>query len=84
MRFGVDDNYIYAGEPTTRVVVEIEYLDEGTDQFGMQYDAVDNRIKDVPWFTKSDTGRWRTVRFVLEDALFANRVHGLDFRLGSS
>jgi len=87
MQFRVDDAAIRAGEPTTRVVVEIEYLDEGTDQLGMQYDAVsggpdgDGTFKEVPWLTKTDTGRWRTVRFLLEDAYFAGRTNGADFRI---
>ena len=87
MQFHVADGAIHAGQPTTRVIVEIEYLDEGTDQLGMQYDAVsggpygDGKFKDVPWLTKTGTGQWRTVRYVLDDAYFANRDSGADFRI---
>ena len=87
MQFRVSDQAIHAGAPTTRVEVVIEYADEGTDLLGMQYDAVnggpggDGGFKDVPALTKEDTGCWRRVRYVLEDAYFAGRQHGADFRI---
>jgi hypothetical protein len=87
MQFNVDDGAIFAGEPTTRVIVEIEYLDEGTDQFGLQYDALDSvtpgdgEFKEAGWFTKTGTGRWRTLRIVIEDAFFGDRDQDADFRL---
>lgn len=40
MQFRIDDTFIYQGKPTTRVKIEVEYLDVGTDTFSIQYDAL--------------------------------------------
>ena len=40
MQFDVDDEFLYAGSPTTFVQIEIEYFDQGTDTFNIQYDAI--------------------------------------------
>jgi len=40
LQFSVTNDLIYAGRPTSRVRVEVEYLDEATDTFNIQYDAV--------------------------------------------
>ncbi len=82
MRFQVDDDLIYAGSPTLHVQIEIEYLDEGTDKFNIQYDSLSDGIfteSDV--VTKTGSGEFKTTVFTLNDAYFANRQYGGDFRI---
>jgi len=87
MQFRADDGAIFAGDPTTRIRIEVEYLDQGTDTFMIQYDALsggplaDGRFKDTGSVIKTDTGRFQMAVFTLCDAYFANRDHGADFRI---
>jgi predicted amidohydrolase YtcJ len=87
MEFGVDDDLIYAGSPTTQVQIEVEYFDEGTDRFNIQYDALSGgedgsgRFKESDIVTKTGTGEFKTALFAFDDANFANRVNGTDFRI---
>lgn len=87
LQIDAEDSAIAAGNPTSHLRIEVEYLDQGVDQFMIQYDAAsggpfqDGRFKDTPVFTKSGSGQWRTAIFLIEDAYFANRDHGGDFRI---
>lgn len=87
MQFQVDDDFIYEGSPTSQVRIEIEYLDEGTDKFNIQYDAVsggpsgDGQFKESDDVTKTGTGEFKTAVFTLSDAYFANRDNDADFRI---
>ena len=90
MQFNIDDAFIYRSSPTSRVQIEIEYLDEGTDTFSIQYDAIsggpegDGRFKDTGVVVKTDSGEFKTAVFPLCDAYFANRTNGGDFRIADS
>jgi hypothetical protein len=87
MQFFVDDSLIHAGAPTTRVRIEVEYYDQGTDGFRIQYDALslgphdDGRFVGTESVDKTDTQRFLTAVFVLPDAYMANRDNGADFRI---
>lgn len=90
MQFNVDDAFIYSGSPTSRVKIEIEYLDVGTDTFNIQYDAISTKhggdvgFKDTGVVVKTDSGEFKTAVFSLCDANFANRTNGGDFRISDS
>jgi hypothetical protein len=87
MQFNVDDTFIFEGSPTSRVQIEIEYLDEGTDTFNVQYDAIsggpfgDGRFKDTGVVVKTGSKEFKTAVLTLCDATFANRDNGGDFRI---
>ncbi|MGD9030485.1 MAG: hypothetical protein PVG25_11800 [Anaerolineae bacterium] len=87
MQFRADDSEIFAGAPTTRVRIEVEYFDQGTDTFGIEYDALnggpygDGTFKHGGPVKKTDSGRFQTAVFDLCDAYFANRNNGADLRL---
>lgn len=87
IQFQVDDGFLFGGEPTSALWIEVEYFDEGTDQFNIQYDAVsggpfgDGRFKESEVVTKTGTGKFKTAIFRLTDAYFANRDNGADFRI---
>lgn len=88
MYFRLDDAVATDGYYVARV--EVEYLDEGTQSFGLQYDSNDctatlngayDSAEDVQ---RTGTGTWRTATFELPDARFANRENGgADFRLSA-
>ena len=87
MYFDVDDGYMLGG--SNSVTVTLTYLDQGTDRWQLQYDAVSDPYKVALDVRKQNTGQWRTVSHVLTDATFANRQasgagqHGQDFRIWS-
>ncbi|MBW2591190.1 MAG: hypothetical protein JRD71_10830, partial [Deltaproteobacteria bacterium] len=87
MQFYVDDEFLYAGSPTTFVQIEVEYFDQGTDAFNIQYDAIpggsngDGKFKETGLIFKTDTGKFITKVFRLKDVNFANRDNGADFRI---
>ncbi|MHC4541207.1 MAG: LamG domain-containing protein, partial [Planctomycetota bacterium] len=90
MQFRIDDEFIFRGSPTSRVQIEIEYLDEGTDTFNIQYDAIsgghegDGRFKGTGVVVKTNSGEFKTAVFSLCDAYFGNRDNGADFRIADS
>lgn len=81
LQFNVDDSIIFAGYPTNRVVIDIEYLDEGMDVFNIQYDANAGRFVDTVGVRKTGSGELKTVSIPLCDAYFGNRDNGADFRI---
>jgi len=82
--FGVDDSVLYRGNPTKRVVIEVAYLDEGTDTFNVQYDSFEDPFTDTSGVVKTDTGEILTAAFSLCNAQFGNRTNGADFRISDS
>jgi hypothetical protein len=87
MQFDIDDLAIFEGQPTTSVRVDVEYLDEGTDMFSLQYDAVSGGPNGNGTFMESrpevkrNSREYRTTTFILKDVNFANRDNGADLRL---
>ncbi len=87
MQFDVDDAVFLAGWPTPSVKIDIEYLDEGTDLFTLQYDAAsggpygDGAFRESHPVVKTGSGEYRTASLVLKDIHFANRDNGADFRI---
>lgn len=88
MQFRADDSVIFAGSPTTRLRIQIEYFDQGTDTFMVQYDSTgsggpfgDGRFVSTAVMTKTDTQQFKTAVFNLCDVYFANRDNGADFRI---
>jgi hypothetical protein len=86
LQFQVDDRRMFAGWPTPHIKIEIEYFDQGTGSFLIQYDAQssrssDGRFSDGGSVIKTDTGALRTADFYLCNANFANRDNGADFRI---
>ncbi|MDI4646858.1 S-layer homology domain-containing protein [Cohnella hashimotonis] len=79
----VDDAYLYDNADKD-VYVTVEYLDQGSGSFVLQYDALSAAFKDSPLFTYGNSGQWKTKTFKLIDARFANRTNGSDFRIGIS
>ncbi|MBI2298629.1 MAG: hypothetical protein HYU66_06700, partial [Armatimonadetes bacterium] len=92
---GGEETFIYFAiaddcvrEPQRPVEVAVEYLDRGTQEFGLDYDSTDaaapinGAFKSAPACRRTDSGEWRAQVFRLTDARFANREHmGADFRL---
>jgi hypothetical protein len=86
MQFRVDDARLYGGEPTTHVALKIDYYDQGTDRFRVQYDALPTATSsglfaDGGVIIKTGTNTFRTAILPLCDVNFANRTNGGDFRI---
>lgn len=86
MYFQVDDSVAYNGSYVAQV--SVEYYDQGSNQFALQYDssdcgaAVSGAYKTAGAVTKTGTGTWKTATITLPDAHFANRENNsADFRL---
>ncbi len=81
IQFNIEDRYLLSGKPTSRIRLEVEYFDEGTDSFSLQYDAQSGVFAGGGSIRKTNSLTFKTAVFYLCDALFANRDNGADFRL---
>jgi predicted alpha-1,2-mannosidase len=81
--FAVTDDLVPAGSSHTATIT-VDYLDQGTGQWNVQYDATDQPYQGSPPTTSTGTGTWKTATFTLPDAGFGNRQNaGADFRLAT-
>jgi hypothetical protein len=85
-QFNIDDDQLFEGAPTAHVQVEVDYLDQGTDSFSLQYDAKPSSTSNGIFagggaVVKTNSGEFKTAVFNLCDANFANRDNGADFRI---
>lgn len=82
LHFDIDDGYLSNEIDGKDVTIEVEYLDLGTGQFSLEYDGLGGPYADGTDAVLTGSGQWRTHRFELTDARFANRQNGgADFRL---
>jgi hypothetical protein len=90
IKLRVDDAVIFASSPTSRVLVQVEYWDAGTDSFELQYDATsggpfgNGPFKSAGRVVKTDSGQFRVASFWLCDAYLANRMQNADLRLSDN
>ena len=87
MYFDLDESFAFDLEPQP-VAVEITYYDGGCASFALEYDSQDAQgsvregaFKHAGATTIGGTNVWKTATFRIEDARFANRTNGSDFRL---
>lgn len=80
MFFDINDNLLPSvGQ---RVRISVDYLDRGTGQFAMRYDAVGNSQKTAFMVTKTNTNTWQTASVVVTDWAFGNQgPNGSDLTL---
>ncbi len=87
MQFDVDDAVIFEEPANTRLRIEVEYVDNGTDTFRIEYDAHtggpfdDGRFRRTGTLTKTNTRMLRVAYFDLDEVRFANRTNQGDFRI---
>ena len=80
MYFDINDNLLpSAGQ---RVRLSVDYLDRGTGQFAIRYDAVGNNQKTAFTVTKTNSNTWKTASVVVTDWAFGNQgPNGSDLTL---
>jgi subtilisin-like proprotein convertase family protein len=80
MDFDINDNLLpSAGQ---RVRLSVDYLDRGTGQFALQYDAVGNNQKNAFTVTKTGSNTWKTASAIVTDWAFRNgSLNGADLTL---
>ncbi|OBZ19268.1 S-layer protein [Bacillus sp. FJAT-27264] len=76
----VDNDYLYDSNDYD-VDVTVDYYDEGSGKFVLQYDAQTAAFKDGTVFQYGDSKTWKSHTFTLKDAKFADRTNGADIRL---
>jgi hypothetical protein len=90
MYFNVNNEFIYARP--AEVEVTVEYFNNGTGWFALEYDSSDfsagpleGRFKMTPQLRLSNNNTWKTAVFQLTDAYFGDRQHNgvSDFRIVS-
>jgi beta-glucosidase-like glycosyl hydrolase len=89
MYFNIDDSIAFAGNYTATFT--LEYYDQGTGSFRLQYDSANPQGGDLngaytpgPPVQETNTNTWKTFTFTVPDALFANRENNAtDFRISS-
>jgi subtilisin-like proprotein convertase family protein len=71
MYFDINDNLLPSvGQ---RVRLSVDYLDRGTGQFALQYDAVGNDQKNAFTVTKTGSNTWKTASAIVTDWAFRNQ-----------
>lgn len=80
MYFDINDNLLpSAGQ---RVRLSVDYLDRGTGQFALRYDAVGNNQKTALTVTKTSSNTWKTASAIVTDWAFRNQgPNGSDLTL---
>jgi len=80
MYFDINDNLLPSvGQ---RVRLSVDYLDRGTGQFALRYDAVGNNQKTAFTVTKTNSNTWKTALVVVTDWAFGNQgPNGSDLTL---
>jgi hypothetical protein len=87
IQFQVADDTLFEGQPTPSIRLDIEYFDQGTDSFIVQYDSVESgpykngTFKETRPVYKTNTLQFKTASFVIKDGFFGNRDNGADFRI---
>ncbi|NDV61009.1 T9SS C-terminal target domain-containing protein [Puniceicoccales bacterium CK1056] len=80
MYFDVHDNLLPSR--SQRVQLSVIYLDKGTGQFELEYDATDNSQKSAFVVTKTNSNTWKTETVVVDDWVMANNgPNGADLML---
>jgi hypothetical protein len=85
MYFAVPNSLVPGGN--YHAVVQIDYYDDGTGSWTLQYDSSDpaQKYKSTPPVARTNTDTWKTATFTVDDAGFTGRENGAaDFRLSSS
>jgi hypothetical protein len=78
----VDDDYLFQGQPSQEVWITMEYLDQGTAPFGLDYDSADNMWAGGAKGVRTNTGTWKSYTWHLKDAYFGDREQSVaDFRI---
>ncbi len=72
---------LFQGWPTPSVLLEIEYLDEGTDGFVVEYDGSGGVFTRSHLVYKTDTRRLKTASFLIKDGYFGDRGNNADLRI---
>ncbi|AHF94069.1 hypothetical protein OPIT5_04435 [Opitutaceae bacterium TAV5] len=81
----VNDDWIHDANQglDTTLDAEVTYLDSGTGNFALQYDAAANAYQSLSQ-ARTNTGTWKTATFTLTDVKFANRQNNAaDLRLSA-
>jgi uncharacterized repeat protein (TIGR02543 family) len=80
MYFDINDNLLPS--PGQRVQLNVTYLDRGTGQFSLNYDATSSAQKTAFTVTKMNTDTWKTQSIEVTDWRFGNRgTNGSDLQL---
>lgn len=85
--FDVDDVFLHNAPLKSQypVMIDITYLDKGTGQFRLYYDAQDSSNKPSATITCTNTGLWKKASVTLNDAYFGNRgTNASDFSIRNS
>lgn len=73
--FDVNDNYILNGN-AYNVYVTVDYFDNGSNIFWLEYDATGQTFKPSEAVGRSASNTWKKYTFYLSDAYFGNRLNG--------
>lgn len=77
--FDVSDDFFYDDEGA--LDVEIDYWDEGTGRFTLQYDSMKDAYVDAGHAALGGLNAWKTAKFRLKEPRLTGRENGGDFRL---
>jgi len=76
MYFDIDDRF-FSGQPLNGaypVTIRVVYLDAGTGQWALKYDAQAEAQKTGALVTKTNSGQWKELTVTVSDGNFGNRA----------
>jgi hypothetical protein len=72
MYFDLDDNFL-STKAKESITMKIIYLDKGSGNFSVRYDASSDPDKTAVIITKANSGRWVSKNITIADGAFANK-----------
>ncbi|MGN0180460.1 MAG: sugar-binding protein [Monoglobaceae bacterium] len=83
----VNDDFLYNLPEYTPIEITVEYFDEGTGSFALNYDSYNPWEGNDNWgeaetVNLTNTKQWLSYTFYLEDMRFTNKANSDDFRIG--
>lgn len=76
IRINLADRFAKGNDDGSEYVVEVDYLDADKSVFNIIYDSMTSASKETKCVYLGTSQEWTTARFVLDDALFADRLYG--------
>jgi len=72
--YGRDDRFFLNNSGSKHpVVIRVVYFDKGLGSWTLKYDAAQNPEKIAQTVTNTNTGKWKEIEIMVDDARFGNR-----------
>lgn len=81
LNINLSDSFAEKVTDGTQFTIEVDYYDMDNGVFNVNYDALDNVIKETDIQYVGSDQKWKTASFTVSDAYFGNGLDGFDLRV---